>query len=425
VKHVTAPHTLCHSHVHCQQPTDELYNMILLTVLSILLICIFVKCELMLIQPSPDFELAEFKTKYENFLKSVTVEYIRIGNTTVIIGDMNTDFLKSMYFDTSIKSINMDSVLRIADIESKGRANTVHQHFAPRHLARISQAAKIMRKQTMDYTFHLTDPVSVYILDTGINCKHPDFNGRAINRISKLTSIGGEDDPNGHGTAVASVIGSQLLGSCKNCNIIGYRLLDAAGMGRMSTLIKILSEISLNERPGVMVLPFITEKSVLLNGVLHELHSRFNFTIVAPAGNYNDDACKYSPASCTSVITVGSIDSTTDTISSFTNYGRCVDIFADGVNVFTLNHRYKNGKETDIAEMTSIKSGSSLSAGISAGVIAMLRGMNGNDIGEGEKADASLKMLFNVAIQDTIKPHAFFKKSQTKNRILCNYLGNI
>jgi hypothetical protein len=36
-----------------------------------------------------------------------------------------------------------------------------------------------------------------------------------------------------------------------------------------------------------------------------------------------------------------------------------------------------------------------------------------------------LKMLFNVAIQDSIKPHAFFKKSQTKNRILCNYLGNI
>lgn len=46
------------------------------------------------------------------------------------------------------------------------------------------------------------------------------------------------------------------------------------------------------------------------------------------------DASSDSPASVSSVITVGAIDSK-DTRASFSNYGSSVDIFAPGVNVLS------------------------------------------------------------------------------------------
>ena len=54
--------------------------------------------------------------------------------------------------------------------------------------------------------------------------------------------------------------------------------------------------------------------------------------IVAAAGNDFDDACNYSPGSTPDVITVAS-SAQGDDVSSFSNSGSCVDIFAPGSNV--------------------------------------------------------------------------------------------
>jgi oryzin len=55
-------------------------------------------------------------------------------------------------------------------------------------------------------------------------------------------------------------------------------------------------------------------------------------TVVVAAGNSNDDASNYSPASEPSAITVGAIDQT-DARASFSSYGSVLDVFAPGVNV--------------------------------------------------------------------------------------------
>ena len=52
-------------------------------------------------------------------------------------------------------------------------------------------------------------------------------------------------------------------------------------------------------------------------------------TVVVAAGNSNEDACRSSPASEPKAITVGSTTST-DTRSSFSNFGTCLDLFAPG-----------------------------------------------------------------------------------------------
>lgn len=59
------------------------------------------------------------------------------------------------------------------------------------------------------------------------------------------------------------------------------------------------------------------------------------------AGNDNDYASNYSPASAPSAITVGAIEGT-DSRAWFSNYGSLVDIFAPGVSILSAGHTANN-----------------------------------------------------------------------------------
>ena len=52
------------------------------------------------------------------------------------------------------------------------------------------------------------------------------------------------------------------------------------------------------------------------------------------AGNDNQDACNYSPAAAEKAVTVGA-SSLSDTRAYFSNHGKCVDIFAPGLNILS------------------------------------------------------------------------------------------
>jgi subtilisin family serine protease len=63
-------------------------------------------------------------------------------------------------------------------------------------------------------------------------------------------------------------------------------------------------------------------------------------TVVVAAGNSNDDACNYSPASTLAAMTVGSTGDwgnpaapISDARSAFSNWGSCLDLFAPGANI--------------------------------------------------------------------------------------------
>merc|ERR1712223_340334 len=65
-------------------------------------------------------------------------------------------------------------------------------------------------------------------------------------------------------------------------------------------------------------------------------------TVVVAAGNDNSDACGFSPAYVPNAITVGSTTST-DSRSSFSNYGSCVDIWAPGSSIVSASHTSDSG----------------------------------------------------------------------------------
>jgi hypothetical protein len=84
--------------------------------------------------------------------------------------------------------------------------------------------------------------------------------------------------------------------------------------------------------------------------------------VVVSAGNRNRDACKQSPASAGNAITVGATGQD-DARAYFSNYGRCLDIFAPGVGIESTTTR--NG-------YYERHSGTSMSAPHVAGVAALL-----------------------------------------------------
>jgi serine protease len=71
-------------------------------------------------------------------------------------------------------------------------------------------------------------------------------------------------------------------------------------------------------------------KSSALNTAVNAAVSAGVVMVVAA----NKDACSYSPGSATSTITVGSTTNTdTDARSSFSNKGKCVDVYAPGSGI--------------------------------------------------------------------------------------------
>merc|ERR1712242_410227 len=67
--------------------------------------------------------------------------------------------------------------------------------------------------------------------------------------------------------------------------------------------------------------------------------------VVVAGGNSNSDACNFSPAFVPSAITVGSTTST-DSRSSFSNYGSCTNIWAPGSSVLSASHTSDTGSRS-------------------------------------------------------------------------------
>jgi subtilisin family serine protease len=197
--------------------------------------------------------------------------------------------------------------------------------------------------------------VHIYVLDTGVRVSHADFNGRAIPTLdctryaAPWECKGNRDcaaDRQSHGTHCAGTAAGATYGVAPDATIHGVKVLGDDGSGSNAWILSALDWIkNFGERPAVASMSLGGPGTSPSAKVAYENVIAAGVTIVVAAGNDNDDACGYNPAFIPSVITVGSTDMH-NRRSSFSNYGRCVDLFAPGTDIVSAGHQFDSQSAT-------------------------------------------------------------------------------
>ncbi|MGD2113826.1 MAG: S8 family peptidase [Acidobacteriota bacterium] len=179
--------------------------------------------------------------------------------------------------------------------------------------------------------------VHLYVIDTGIRPTHNDFGGRASADYDAVGDGQNGIDCNGHGTHVSGTAGSATYGVAKNVRIHGVRVLNCSGSGTTAGVVDGIDWVTANHQsPAVANMSLGGGASSTIDNAVNNSVAAGVFYAVA-AGNESTDACTRSPARAADAYTVGSTTSS-DSRSSFSNYGTCVDIFAPGSSITSTWH---------------------------------------------------------------------------------------
>nr|RBQ98943.1 hypothetical protein FVER53263_03245 [Fusarium verticillioides] len=189
-----------------------------------------------------------------------------------------------------------------------------------------------------DYIYDSTAGAGTYayVVDTGINIAHDEFQGRAA---LGYNAYPGADfvDANGHGTHCAGTIAGKEYGVAKRANLIAVKVFHL-GSSRTDIVLDGYNwaVTNITNTPGrkeqaVISMSLGGGRSDAFNAAVQAAYSAGVHTVVA-AGNDGKDAYNYSPASAPNATTVGAIDINNNR-ASFSNYGELVDLFAPGVNI--------------------------------------------------------------------------------------------
>jgi subtilisin family serine protease len=179
--------------------------------------------------------------------------------------------------------------------------------------------------------------VTAYIIDTGIDVTNSDFGGRASVGVDEIGDGRNGIDCNGHGTHVSGTVGGATYGVAKSVTLVAVRVLDCSGSGTWSGVAAgidwVVAHVS---GPAVANMSLGGGANATVDDAVRRMITSGVATAVA-AGNGNQggvaqDACKYSPARVTEAMTIGATDKT-DTKTSWSNYGNCVDWFAPGSGI--------------------------------------------------------------------------------------------
>ncbi|KDN48195.1 hypothetical protein K437DRAFT_255618 [Tilletiaria anomala UBC 951] len=286
---------------------------------------------------------------------------------------------------------------------------------APWGLARISHREELGFGNFNKYVYSdiSGDGVTAYIVDTGIYINHTEFEGRA--RWGKTMPVGDTDtDGNGHGTHCAGTIGSRKYGVAKRADLVAVKVLGSGGSGSMADVTagvlwavedakKISAKLAAEPHSAAAKKHkgFVANMSLgggksptLDKAVNGAVSNGLHFAVAA--GNENQDACNTSPAGAKNPITVGASD-VGDKRAYFSNKGKCVDIFAPGLNIKST---WNTGKDS-----TNTISGTSMATPHIVGMLAYylsIYGSNDFAIIKDARPMPTLQQLHAVYHQQTV-----------------------
>ncbi|MGW5744228.1 S8 family peptidase [Amycolatopsis sp. NPDC003861] len=224
---------------------------------------------------------------------------------------------------------------------------------------------RIDQRTGLDHAYHYASDasgVTIYVIDSGVDAKHPDFQGRVAPGRDFLKGGSDTSDLNGHGTRLAGVAAGKDYGVAKGAQIVPVRVLDSGGGGATDQIIAGIDWVAQNaQQPAVAVLGIGGVPNDQLDAAVKRLATVV--PIAVPAGSETADASGFSPGRVPEALTVAAADAQ-DRPDKTSNSGQDVDLYAPGSDI-----------PSPIAGGTSAgpESGTSMAAAFAAGVAAVYR----------------------------------------------------
>jgi len=277
--------------------------------------------------------------------------------------------------DPAVASVEPNHVYRLpvtaasnpVTTSTVGTASTTQKAPDSWGLDRVDQ-----KKLPLDKKYYLTATgkgVTAFVVDTGFAKNQTDLDhvkaGRNVVDGSSDTT-----DCLGHGTHVGGTIGGTEYGVAKEVTLVPIRVFGCADGASTETVVAGLDAVLDYPATGPRVVNMSLGgdvDSVIDAGVQKLIDAGVSVVVAAGNGNAAGNgvsACLSSPARVPAAITVGAT-TIKDKRSTFSNFGKCVDLYAPGEDIKSdwLN---KSGKP-----QTNVISGTSMATPHVTGTVAM------------------------------------------------------
>jgi subtilisin family serine protease len=223
------------------------------------------------------------------------------------------------------------------------------QRPAPWHLDRIDQRPPVGNKAYRFADRASGEGVNLYVIDTGVNIAHQEFEGRAVRDLDTTSGPaleacppppGGAIEDYGHGTHVAGIAGGKTYGVAKKLSIHDIRVLGCDGSGTFADVIAGIDWVTLNhQKPAIANVSLGAtappDFDILDLAIRRSIQAGVTYTIAAGNGGddgIGDDVAGDTPARVAEGLTVGAT-AEGDGRAGFSNFGAGVDLFAPGAEI--------------------------------------------------------------------------------------------
>lgn len=210
-------------------------------------------------------------------------------------------------------------------------------------------------------------PITVAVLDSGIDAGHPDLAGRVVGGKNFVGFGASTDDDFSHGTHVAGAIGGLtnnavgISGVASDVRLLPIKVLDANGQGSLDWVI---AGINAAKASGARIInmSLSSKFSSSLEDAAIKAAVDAGIVVIVAAGNDNSDTPEF-PAGSPGVLAIGASDMS-DNRALFSNGGSHVRIIAPGVDIVSTIPRTMGSYGS--------KSGTSMATPIVSGVVAQM-----------------------------------------------------
>ena len=263
---------------------------------------------------------------------------MKIGNVEMYIADLTPTMARLTVSLNEVAFIEPDHEMK---------TNGVQMDTTSWGLTRITERENNEFLMKYMYPDSAGRGVTVYVIDNGVLCKHPGFEGRANCQADFIKEEPKNVEHSGHATHVAGIVASEEHGVAKKANIVSIKVANGNGDSDVSHVIAGIDWAVKHAKykspdkgvKGIINVSMGGAPSRVLDLAVEVAISE-GLVVVVAAGNDGQDACSFSPSRVQSAITVAA-SNIQDQLAHFdkggsSNYGKCVDIVAPGNDIVSL-----------------------------------------------------------------------------------------